>query len=269
MTSYQREESRSHATLRNVRTWSARMLLVLGAAGSVEAQVARTGAATTNECAAGISVCDQNWSVRWFALSGSNGGFLSNAAVIPAVNGVWAPNEAGVQQWIGAASGGSVGYASRYYFQTTFTSAISQTVEFGLGWDNSLVGAYVGGNIDMSTGLFVGGTSLLGGTSPAAPYEGGNAGFCRDADGVFPTNQYPDCVLNVAIGVNAGQANILSFVVQGDGTTDGFLLGLAEGVNDAPVINVPATTVPEPSTVVLSGAGLALLALVQRKRKRH
>jgi hypothetical protein len=245
------------------------MLLLSATAASLDAQVPRTGAATTTTCAAGISVCDVNWSVRWFALSGSNGGFLSNAAIIPAVGGVWAPNEAGVQQWIGAASGGSVGYASRYYFQTTFTSDISQTLDFGLGWDNRLVGAYVGGGIDLATGLFVGGTSLLPGTSPATPYADGRAGFCRDADGVFPTSQFPDCVLNVAIGVNAGQANVLTFVVEGDGTTDGFLLGLAEGANTPPVITVPATTVPEPTTVVLSGAGLALLGLAQRWRRKR
>jgi hypothetical protein len=104
-------------------------------------------------------------------------------------------------------------------------------------------------------GVFLDGLSLLGSTSPSNPYAGGKAGFCRDGDGVFPSLAYPNCVLNIAIGVTANQSNTLTFVVEGDGQTDGLLVGAAFG-DLPPVIEVPPTTAPEPATMGLMFLGL-------------
>ena len=240
-----------------------RVVLVLAAglvAAPAHAQFVRSGGETTTSCAPGVAICDLNWSVQWFNLSGGPGGFLANAPIVMFTpSPPWAPNIPGEQQWIGAANNGSVGGgATRYYFQTTFTAPVSGVVSFGLGWDNRLVGAFVGGSIDPS-GIFLGGLSLLGATSPSNPYDGGKAGFCRNGDGVFPGSDYPNCVLNVAIAVNADQQNTLTFVVEGDGTTDGLLVGTAAGANDPPVIEVPPTTVPEPATMGLMFMGLVAL----------
>jgi hypothetical protein len=239
-----------------------RVVLVLAAvlvAAPAHAQFVRSGGQTTTTCAPGVAICDLNWSVRWFNLSGGTGGFFANAPIVTSIpSPPWAPNIAGEQQWIGAANNGSVGGATRYYFQTTFSAPVSGVISFGLGWDNRLVGAFVGGSIDPS-GVFLGGLSLLGGTSPSNPYDGGKAGFCRDSDGVFPSSAWPDCVLNVAIAVNADQSNTLTFVVEGDGATDGLLVGTAAGANEPPVIVVPPTTVPEPATMGLMFMGLVAL----------
>jgi hypothetical protein len=234
------------------------------------AQLARSGGQTTTTCAPTVTICDVNWSVQWFGLAGGAGGTLANAAIVTSIpSPPWAPNIAGVQQWIGAANSGTVGGGStRYYFQSTFTSSIASVLSFGLGWDNRLVGAYVGGSIDPVNGLFLGGLSLLGATSPSQPYAGGKAGFCR-SDGVFPASAYPNCVLNVAIGVNAQQLNKLTFVVEGDGVTDGLLVGAAFG-ELPPVIQVPTSTAPEPATMGLVLIGLLALGgarIVSRGRQ--
>lgn len=242
-------------------SWKSTTVLMLAAglaAAPAQAQFVRSGGETTTTCAPTVTLCDVNWSVRWFDLSGGAGGFFANAPIITSIpTPPWAPNIPGVQQWIGAANNGSVsGRSTRYYFQTTFTSPVASVINFGLGWDNRLVGAYVGGSIDLTTGVFLDGLSLLGSTSPSNPYSGGQAGFCR-GDGVFPDGDYPNCVLNVAIGVNADQANTLTFVVEGDGTTDGLLVGTASGSNIPEVIPTPPTTAPEPATM-----GLMLMGLV-------
>jgi hypothetical protein len=242
------------------RKSTAVLVLTAGlAAAPVHAQFVRSGGQTTTTCAPTVALCDVNWSVRWFGLSGGVGGFFENAPIITFIpSPPWAPNIADVQQWIGGANDGSVGGQTRYYFQTTFSSPVSSVLSFGLGWDNRLVGAYVGGSIDPSTGVFLDGLSLLGSTSPSNPYAGGRAGFCRDGDGVFPGSAYPNCVLNVAIGVNADQLNTLTFVVEGDGSTDGLLVGAAFG-DLPPVIQVPPTTAPEPATMGLMLTGLVAL----------
>ena len=230
------------------------------------AQFARTGASTTNVCASGITTCDANWSVVWTDLSGGAKGSISKAAIIPAIINVWAPNT-GEQQWIGANSSATVGGNTRYFFQSTFTSLIAGTTSFGLGWDNRLVGAYAGGSIDFLNGILTGGTSLLGAVSPTSPFSGGQAGFCR-SDGVFPSSQYPNCVLNVSISLSAGQGTTLTFVVEGDGTTDGLLVGGATGSNQTRPITIPTTSVPEPSTLTLLVAGLAGCAAIATRRRR-
>lgn len=250
-----------------------RMVIVTIAASLIaapaHAQFVRSGGATTTTCAPTVAVCDLNWSVRWFGLAGGSNGFFSNAPIVTQIpSPPWAPNIAGVQQWIGAANNGSVGGSTRYYFQSSFTSSVSSVLGFGLGWDNRLVGAYVGGSIDLGTGLFTGGVSLLGTTSPALPYAGGKAGFCR-SDGVFPAGNFPNCVLNVAIGVNAAQLNTLTFVVEGDGTTDGLLVGAAFG-ELPPVIPIPpTTTIPEPATLAMVLGGLIALGGVRRFSRRN
>ncbi len=245
-------------------------LLSAGLASPLEAQFVRTGGQTTTTCAPTISICDLNWSVQWFRLTGPLVGSYTNAPIVNVGAPVppWAPNLVGEQQWIGAANNGSVGGGStRYYFQTTFSAPVSSVLSFGLGWDNRLVGAYVGGTVDLGTGLFIGGTSLLPGVTPATPFAAGKAGFCRDSDGVFPSNQWPNCVLNVALAINANQSNTLTFVVEGDGATDGLLVGTAAGTNQPPVIQVPppTTSVPEPSTIGMGVMGMAAMFAIRRR----
>lgn len=243
------------------------MLTATVVAAPAHAQFVRSGGETTTTCAASVTICDLNWSVQWFGLSGGLRGFYENAPIVTSIPGPWAPNIAGEQQWIGAANNGTVGGGeTRYFFQTTFSAPVSGVLSFGLGWDNRLVGAYVGGSIDPVNGVFLDGLSLLGSTSPSQPYAGGKAGFCRDGDGVFPGSAYPNCVLNVAIGVNADQLNTLTFVVEGDGTTDGLLVGAAFG-DLPPVIQVPPTTAPEPATMGLMFLGLVALGAVRYCRR--
>ena len=232
-------------------------------AARASAQIARTGENIV-ACGASATGCDASWSVRWLGLTPATApgsGFLANAAIItqPAT-GVWAPNVPGVQQWIGASADGTIPLNApsgaslfRYYFQTTFSVPAALTVPFGIGWDNRLVGAFVGGTIQ-SDGTFSGGSAIVPGLSPASPYAGGRGGFCRDADGVFPTAAHPNCVLNLSLAAAPQQQQTLTLVLEGDGSRDGILVG--------------SSTVPEPSTYVLLGTGLGALGLLARRKRR-
>jgi hypothetical protein len=256
------------STSRSTAVVAAAAAAILGLPDMASAQFARTGQSTV-ACGFGVNACDADWSVAWYGISGltaGQSGSLANAALATSIpTPPWSANIAGVQQWIAATpnatlipntSGNENNY--RYFFQTVFSEALPATLTFGLGWDNKLVGAYVGNISVFADGSFdaSGATSLIA-ASVVAPYAGGRSGFCRDGDGVFPSNAFPNCLTDVSVAVAGGQPQTLTFILQGDGTTDGLLAGSAS--------RVMAT--PEPASLVLMASGLLALGGVAARRR--
>lgn len=247
----------------------ARVLLAAVVAGAAvfspleaSAQLVRTGTVGPT--------FDGFWTVTRVGLTPAYAGNgYSGAAYLvknPPVN-PWAPNTA-TQQWISASASasttpntGNSQSAYRYFFTTTLQEGVNNAV-FGLnlGWDNRLMGAFVGGSL-LGTD-WVGGSNFLTLDNAWA----GKSGFCRNGDGVFSSATFnagnPGACLVSAnsnmISASAGTA--ITFVIEGDGTTDALLLkaSMIEG----------STVVPEPSTYALMAVGLAGVFVVARRRRR-
>jgi hypothetical protein len=247
-----------------LRIGGAAMLLAAPVA-TPSAQVPRTGDVIV-PCAFGAG-CDANWSVSWYGLlspvSGVTG-FLANAAIATAIPAPpWTPNTPGIHQWIGVSQNattptyntGDNATRYRYFFQTHFTGSTS-ALSFAMGWDNRLAGVFTGAMTINVNGTYSGGTSVL----DVSPYAGKSA-FCRDGDGVFPSNAWPNgCLVNASLtNVNVSQDELLTIVIEGDGTTDGLLVGDV----------VSSNVTPEPASLALLGTGLVGLGGAAWRRRRR
>jgi hypothetical protein len=221
-------------------------------ASAAHAQWANTGSVA--------SAFDPVWSVRWRGINGASvtPGFIANAATMSSIPSVWNPNLADTR-WIAASSSGNVAVSGgtgtarvEYLFQATFT-ATTDMVGGRLGWDNFLLGAFIGGTIDAS-GALVGGTRVLD-AFVATPGQG-VFGFCRNGDGFLPGSSYPNCTMPFIIsGLTKGQLTTITFVLNGDGGTDGLFLTGATAL------------VPEPDIAAMLASGLLGLLILRRSRR--
>ena len=211
---------------------------------------------------------DPAWSVMWRPLdaSASSVGALNHAYLIPAVFGVWQPNVPGVNNWIGADPTSSLpdpGDSQRSYeyaFTTHIVVSGNQTVTGAIGFDNFFVGGFIGGSFDTATGTYTRGTRFVSPTSLLGPGKEDKFGFCRTSDGFLPSGGGDKCTVNFAFSLPDGAYDI-TFVIQGDGTTDGFILN-QQGVTVVP------QGVAEPGVLALMSLGLLALAGRRRRTQR-
>ena len=219
--------------------------LILGAAGA-GAQVANSGVGTPN---AGGSPTDPSWdfscSILVVGMAACN---TTGEAFIPLniPSPPWQPNTGPTgPNWISAwqnasSTSGTGNNVSNYEYNFWTTVGSSGFYGLNLGWDNQLVGVYQNGIL------------LYGPSTPS--------GFCRDADGVFPTGAWPNCLVSTVLALDSDYR--LDVIVRGDGTTDGLY---AEFDN----AGRPLDVIPEPATMGLLATGLAGLmgAGLRRRRK--
>ncbi|HYM36691.1 MAG TPA: hypothetical protein VET48_14930, partial [Steroidobacteraceae bacterium] len=205
--------------------------LIFAALGAFAAVAAHAGVITNTGATLGST--DPNWSVMWRGIGpgGTSFGSEANASLVTAIpSPPWQPNVPGVNNWLGVNSNATIAGASgdgskryEYAFTTEINLATAQLVTGAIGYDNFFVGGFVDGSFDTLTGTYTPGTEFVTPLSLLGPGNENKAGFCRDGDGFLPSSSFPTCTVNFAFNLPTGDHKI-TFVIQGDGVTDAFLL---------------------------------------------
>lgn len=242
------------------------MLKTLALATTLVVTAVPAHAGVITDTGATLATTDPAWSVFWHPISTCSTCSFGSAANAPLISSIpsppWQPNVSGANNWLGVNSTGTIpgesGDASHRYeyaFTTMMSLTAAQTVTGAIGYDNFFIGGYIGGAFDTTSGIYTPGTEFL---SPASLLGLGNenkAGFCRDSDGFLPSSSFPTCTVNFAFDLPVGDYSI-TFVIQGDGATDGFILN-QKGVT-------LVSQVPEPLSLSLLGVGFAAMGWARR-----